>query len=210
VDARALLIVDLDGPILDVAPRYFAAHLEALAASGATPLVADAAAFWQAKRRSEPVARDASAASPTSASITYAAAFKERVERDDLLTLDRLQPGALVALARLSGRHPLAVLSLRTNVAGARATVWRLGIDELAEVTFVPHNPDGKVAQARALVAARATPGVLAVIGDTEADAAVAEALGAPFWAVSCGIREPARLHGFGAARLEESLEAYV
>jgi phosphoglycolate phosphatase-like HAD superfamily hydrolase len=206
VDARALLIVDLDGPILDVAPRYFAAHLEALAASGATPLVGDAAAFWQAKRRSEAVARDASGTSAT----TYAAAFKERVERDDLLALDRLQPGALSALGRLSGRHPLAILSLRTNLAGARATVWRLGIDELAAVTFVPHNPEGKVPAARALVAARGTPGVLAVIGDTEADAAVAAALGAPFWGVSCGIREAARLQGFGAARVEASLEAYV
>jgi phosphoglycolate phosphatase-like HAD superfamily hydrolase len=208
VDARALLIVDLDGPILDVAPRYFAAHLEALAASGATPLCTDVAAFWQAKRRSAPVARDPSVT--PAPPVTYAAAFKSLVERDDLLVLDRLQPGALVALARLSGRHPLAILSMRTNLAGARATVWRLGIDELAEVTFVPHNPEGKVARARELVAARGTPGVLAVIGDTEADAAVAAALGAPFWAVSCGIREAARLHGFGAARVEEDLEAYV
>jgi phosphoglycolate phosphatase-like HAD superfamily hydrolase len=48
------------------------------------------------------------------------------------------------------------------------------------------------------------------VIGDSEADAAVAEALGASFWAVSCGIRAPERLHELGAARVEASLEAYA
>jgi phosphoglycolate phosphatase-like HAD superfamily hydrolase len=71
----------------------------------------------------------------------------------------------------------------------------------------VRHNPGGKVAQARALAAGRA---VLAVIGDTEADAAVADALGAPFWAVTCGIRTPERLQGFGAARIEAELGAFA
>jgi phosphoglycolate phosphatase-like HAD superfamily hydrolase len=184
-----------------VAPRYFAAHEEALAATGATSRVDDAASFWEAKRRSLPVAQGAEAA--------YAASFKERIERDDLLRLDRLQPGALAALERLAARHGVHVLSLRSNAAGARATVERLGVAAVAPVTFVAHGPAGKVDEARARFGGGAAP-VVAVIGDTEADAAVAEALAAPFWAVSCGIRTAERLRDFGAARVEGSLEAYA
>jgi phosphoglycolate phosphatase-like HAD superfamily hydrolase len=205
VDRRPLLIVDLDGPILDVAPRYFAAHEEALAVTpGATSLCADVASFWEAKRRSQPVAEG-----EAGAEAACAAAFKERIERDDLLRLDRLQPGALAALERLAARHTLHVLSLRTNVAGARATVERLGVTALAPVIFVPHGPMGKVEEARQRFGAVAAD-ILAVIGDTEADAAVAEALAVPFWAVSGGIRTAERLRGFGAVRVEASLEAYA
>lgn len=200
MDASALLIVDLDGPLLDVAPRYWAAHLEALAATGAAPLVADEVAFWTAKRRSAPVAGPGEA---------YLAAFKAVIERDDLLQLDRVQPGALAALAALAARGPTVVLSMRSNVAGARRTVERLGIAALAPVHFVVHHHEGKVPRARELAAA-AGGAVAAVIGDTEADAAVATALAVPFWAVSCGIREEARLRGLGAARVEASLAAYA
>lgn len=191
MDARPLLIIDLDGPVLEVAPRYWAAHEIALARSGARGLVGDVAALWAAKRTGAPVADPERGA--------YLDAFRAVVERDDLLLLDRLQPGALEALARLATRFDVHILSLRTNAAGARARCSSLGITTVAPVTFVAHNPEGKVPAARALASGST---VVAVVGDTEADAAVARALGAPFWGVTCGIRTEERLRAEGAERV--------
>jgi phosphoglycolate phosphatase-like HAD superfamily hydrolase len=187
----ALVIVDLDGPILDVAPRYFAAHCLALAETGAESPQRALESYWLAKQRGETVCDDPA----------YAAAFKRIIERDDLLEMDRLQPGALEALASLPHK---TVLSLRTNVVGARRAVLRLGVTAVAQVDFVPHNPEGKVPFARGLGDIRA------VIGDTEADADVARALGVPFLGVSCGIREEGRLRREGAVHVADDLAGAV
>lgn len=195
------MIIDLDGPILNVVPRYWAAHEEALVATGAKPLVANVHEFWSAKRRAEPVVAPEHA-------TAYTSLLQAIIERDDLLRLDRLQPASLVALGVLAARSPTVVLSLRTNQPGALAAVERLGITAVVPVFFVAHGSDGKVARARALAAAHCG-GVLAVIGDSEADAAAARALGAPFWAVTCGIREEARLRAEGAVRVAASLTDY-
>ena len=200
---RPLAIVDLDGPLLDVAARYFAAHRRALATTGAQGRHADSGAFWAAKRARAPAADLLLAGDPG----TYAAAFRDRVEDDDLLALDALHPGALAALQRLAAAVDVHVLSLRTRGDAARRSVARLGVESIAPVTFVVHGPDGKVPAARALGRGR---DVVAVIGDTEADAAVARALGASFVGVACGIRTAEALLAEGASFVGAGLDAAV
>ena len=194
-----MLIVDLDGPILDVARRYFAAHLRAAATICGESACRDFDTFWAAKRVS---------ASPRQLLLSgdaneYAIQFKQIVEADDLMELDRLQTGALKALARLGATYQTVVLSQRCNQVGARATVIRLGITAVAPVHFVAHGPEGKVPRARDLAVGR---NVVGVIGDTEADATVAIALKTPFYGVTCGIRDEARLRREGATAVFDSL----
>lgn len=183
-----LVIVDLDGPIVDVSRRCFAAHTRALEAAGTTGLCPTAAELWAAKRRR---ARPAELVADPSRAAAYAETFRALQEDDALLLLDTPQPGALDALARLSAARVTFILSLRSNVSSARKQVDRLGIAALCPVHFVIHTLAGKGARARQLVAGRH---VSAVIGDTEADAAVARVVSAPFVAVASGIRDPERL----------------
>lgn len=200
----ALAIVDLDGPILDVSPRYFAAHARALEIASTTSSHQTLESFWAARRRKLPPARMVADAARANA---YAEAFRKVLEDDALLGLDELQPRALDALARLTRVRETMVLSLRSNVAGARAQVARLGLDAFCPIHFVIHTPTGKGARARQLVSGRK---VSAVVGDTEADAAVARVVGAPFVAVSAGIRDEAALAEETPAAIVDDLAAAV
>lgn len=200
----ALAIVDLDGPILDVAPRFFAAHVRALELSAALGLHGTQEAFWAARRRR---VRPAQMVTDPSRANAYAAAFRKVLEDDALLGLDRVHPRALDALARLARSRETLVLTLRSNVAGARAQVARLGLDALCPIHFVIHTPTGKGARARQLTSGRK---VSAVIGDTEADAAVARVVGAPFVAVSAGIRDQVALAEETPAAIVDDLAAAV
>ena len=199
-----LAIVDLDGPILDVAPRYFAAHTRALALAAAVGVHPTLETFWAARRRRLPPAQMVADAARANA---YAEALRKVLEDDALLELDRLHPRAYDSLARLSRARDTIVLSLRSNVAGARAQVARLGLDALCPFHFVIHTPAGKGARARQIVSGRL---VSAVIGDTEADAAVARVVHAPFVAVSVGIRDPSALAEEAPAAIVDDLAAAV
>ena len=201
---RPLLIVDLDGPILDVRARYFAAHHRAVGAVGAVGAMhAHADVFWAAKRARIAVDRFLSAGDP----CAYADAFRACIEDDDLLALDTLEPEALGALARCAGVVDVHVLSLRTRHEGARRAVVRLGVASVVPVTFVAHGPEGKVPAARALATGRT---LVAVVGDTEADAAIARALAVPFVGVACGIRTRQALFAEGASFVGAGLCAAI
>ncbi|GAC1575472.1 MAG: hypothetical protein NVS3B20_07160 [Polyangiales bacterium] len=202
---RKLVIVDLDGPILDVSRRYFEAHQRALTALSIMGSHADAAAFWQAKRDRTPIEQllpSVEAQTPSTIE-RYGVLFKQCIESDDLLTLDAVQPFALDALARLATNFDVVILSLRSNREGATRCVDSLGISALASVDFVAHSASGKVPRARALSAGRV---VVSVVGDTEADAAAAKAIGALFVGMSCGIRSKKDLEREGASVVVDSL----
>src|SRR5262245_16809006 len=142
MDQRRILIVDLDGPVLDVSERYYRSHLLALRSVGATSPVTSSAELWRAKREGMPFE---ALVDDTSMADAYASAFLAHIERHDLMRFDRLQRGALAALEVLLLRFDVRILSLRTNAEGATETVRRLGISALVPVTFIPHNPGGKV-----------------------------------------------------------------
>jgi phosphoglycolate phosphatase-like HAD superfamily hydrolase len=204
VSLPTLAIVDLDGPILDVAPRYFAAHQRALALAATAGVHTTLPAFWAARRRRLPPAQMVGDVMRANA---YAEAFRKVLEDDALLGLDQLHPQALESLTRLTRTRETLVLTLRSNVAGARAQVARLGLDALCPIHFVIHTLAGKGARARQLASGRK---VSAVVGDTEADAAVARVVGAPFVAVAAGIRDQEALAEETPAAIVDDLAAAV
>lgn len=203
-DRRALLVLDLDGPILDVSARYYAAHLDALAAVDDPGLPLDAQELWRLKRRRGEI-RELLADGDKDAE--YLDFFRAAVERDELLVLDRLQPGALDAVVALAEIFEVRVLSLRTNQAGARACVERLGVSGLVPVEFIPHGSEGKATRVAQIAGSFAD---VIVVGDTEADAAAAQRIAAPFIGVRCGIREDRLLYAAGAAAVVADLQALV
>lgn len=201
---RGLVIVDLDGPLVDVSRRYFAAHRRAVEAVGTTSIPQTAEELWAAKRLRRPPAQ---LLGDPSRAVAYAEAYRAIVEEDALLLLDTPRKGATEALTRLVAAREALILTLRSNVTAARQQVERFGIAALCPVHFVIHTLAGKGARARQLVAGRR---VGAVIGDSEADAAVARVVGAPFVAIGSGVRAPDLLRDENPAVIVDDLAAAV
>jgi phosphoglycolate phosphatase-like HAD superfamily hydrolase len=201
---RGLVIVDLDGPIVDVSRRCFAAHERAVEAAGTSSVPKTCEEFWAQKRLRRPPAQ---LIADRTRAAAYAEHYRALVESDALLQLDQPREGAAEALGRLVAAREAFILTLRSNVAGARQQVERFGIAALCPVHFVIHTLAGKGARARQLVAGRK---VSAVIGDSEADAAVARVVAAPFVAIGTGVRAPELLQEEHPAVIVDDLRAAV
>lgn len=206
--SRRVVLVDLDGPVLDVRQRYFAAYREAC--EGMPVRLADSASFWSAKRRrmanadllqlppGEPLLRE------------YEQRWRRCIERDDLLELDCLQPRARESLHRLRLIPRRVLVTMRTNDPGVRATLRRLEVLEcFTDVAVVPHAAGSKL-QAFRQYGSTEAPQQTVVIGDSEVDVEPARSLGFHTLAVACGIRTPELLESAGAHTIVPDLAAAV
>lgn len=182
---RRTLAFDLDGTLVDCRARQL--HL----AETLVPAL-DGDAFWTLKRdgRTTRAALEALGHDPVAA-----VAWGARIEDDLWLRRDAILPGAreAIALTRRAGLRVL-VVTARRRPGGARAVLVRVGlikaIDDLRCV-----DPTDAADQKAAVL--RET-GAVGLVGDTESDAAAADAAGVPFAAVGCGQRSPAFLGARG------------
>jgi phosphoglycolate phosphatase-like HAD superfamily hydrolase len=199
-----LVLIDLDGPVLDVRERYFACHR--CATHGLKAPALDRDAYWEAKRRRVPVAELLGVPEASEEAERYRERWLAAIESDELLRLDTVQPGAREALVRLAAVPARVVVSLRTNAAGAHATLERLDLaGRFTGIELVPHAAGSKEPVFRAH-AAGVDPREVAVVGDTEHDVLPARALGLRAIAVGCGIRTPAYLASLGASAVVATL----
>lgn len=216
------LLLDLDGPLLDVRARYVAVHeqLVTTLGLGGSP----AAAYWEAKRERTPLATLLRVAPDDPRLAAYREGWSRTIESDAMLALDTVQPDALRTLAALPRTVRRTLVSMRTNVAGAAATLDRVGLrTHLDDVIWVPHADGDKIAAYRRALAGHVPPAAppaagtarsarigatTAAIGDTEVDCDAARATGVRFVGVSCGIRTAARLRAAGATEVVGDLAA--
>jgi phosphoglycolate phosphatase-like HAD superfamily hydrolase len=205
---QVLLVLDLDGPILDVRTRYQAAHERALAeAFGAAPRLSWED-FWYCKRerrsletllRMEGVEVDARVE-------RYKRSWLAWIEADELLALDKIQPDAREAVMALHRSVGRALVSMRSRPEGAAQTLARLNVRDLFDsVIFVSHAIKSKAPAFRTLLGDR-QPCRAAAVGDTEVDYQAAEDVGISFVGVSCGIRSEAQLREAGASVIARDL----
>jgi phosphoglycolate phosphatase len=191
--ARAIFL-DLDGPLLDVAPRYHRLHRDLVLHCGGTPL--EAAKYWQLKREQVPE-EDISilAGISPSAATGVATARLRRIERQRYLRFDRLWPWTSQMLEALAQLAPLFLVSARHHPERLHRQLEELGLAwHFAAVVAGPG--DGTLeAKARLLREAGLSwaPGS-ALVGDTEVDVASGQALGLTTIALSCGLRSAGRL----------------
>jgi len=177
------VIVDLDGTLLDTRARHHAAYADTVHALGGEPL--PLARVWRAKRRG--VAWDR-LLEPNVDPDRFLDLWRGRIEADDMLALDRLQPGAMAALQLLArrGRRAVLVTARRRRDALAR----QLQGLSLAAAFDAVIATGGGPKHAPITDPER----VCRWIGDTEEDIAAARALGVPVTAVTNGIRCASRL----------------
>jgi phosphoglycolate phosphatase-like HAD superfamily hydrolase len=180
---------DLDGTLVDAAPRQIAAAQAASRSVAGFEL--DGAHFWELKRQgltTLDALRRIGFEEPLASSV--AAEWRHHVEDPMWLDLDRPLPGALSVVERvLSARRPVLVLTARTSPTGAAHVLDSIGLAGRVELRVV--SPSATVQQKEAALVDSAA---LGYIGDAETDAAAASGAAVPFVAVSTGQRSAAFL----------------
>lgn len=201
------VLLDLDGPILDVQDRYFAAHCDAIKRlSGVRQLSREQ--YWKCKR-TRCSARVILGPDPSEEQLQdYLAAWTARIEDDRLLDLDRLQPDALLALERLRVIPRLVLVTMRSNASGVKRTLARLGlVRRVDHIEIVAHTKGTKV-DAFARLGTAHSPASTVVVGDTEVDIEAAHALKFRVVATTNGIRDREELERLSPWWIVDSLEA--
>ena len=206
---RRFLFLDLDGTLLDVAPRYQRLHGDLVAAAGGQPL--PAAEYWDLKRRRTPEREILARTGISAETATEVAAHRDLLIEDEAyLRLDRPWPwtaGVLAELARMAPAAPLALITLRHHRDRALAQLAALGLDRHFVHVLVGRS-DG-TAEAKAVLAAEIDPDPRSVlVGDTEVDVASGKALGLLTVAVTCGLRDAGHLAAAGPDLLLDDLRS--
>ncbi|MDQ2960483.1 MAG: HAD hydrolase-like protein [Candidatus Dormibacteraeota bacterium] len=175
------LVLDLDGTIVDIRPRHYAAHLLVTRDLGLQPI--GPAAYWRIKRAGLDVASRYGGRGRE-----YRESFLDWIEAVELLDLDRPFSRAREWLTDLQSRgFGVVIATGRRNRARTRTQLEGLAIPHDLLVT-VPNS-----SRSAAVLSAIDSP-VLAWIGDTEIDIEAGRDLGVLTVAVTSGIRSPSLL----------------
>ncbi len=186
---KPLVFLDLDGPLVDVRPRYMAIHRDLVTGAGATPLSEEE--YWALKRARVPEPRILQRCGVAEgASEDLARRRLARVESADLLELDRPWPWAATVIEQLA---PLTTLVLVTQRAGGeRLTdqLDRLGFEGAFADVLAGRGGRASTAKVeRIQQSGWLDRSATALVGDTEVDVDSAHALGlAALW-TRTGIR---------------------
>lgn len=178
----ATLALDLDGTLLSCEPRH-CALMRAVCVGDALP-ASSWPHFWAAKREG---ANNVAALRQLghTAPEARAAAWAREIEHWPWLGFDRLLPGVAEWLA--TAGHRVVVLTARRERFFLLQQLDRLGLSrQIDELIVVPPT---EAAERKAEALRKLKP--LTFIGDTESDAAAADAAGQRFLALSCGMRSP-------------------
>ncbi len=187
-----MLFFDLDGPLLDVSPRYVALHRALLADAGVSPMPGPL--YWQRKRAVCPE-EVILAELGVREGAAYLRQRLERIETAEYLAFDRPWPWTHAVLARLSLRAPLVLVTARACRPLLLEQLDRLGLASyFQEILSEPAGrrvDEQKAALIRdCLDRHRRGPAGCWMVGDTEADVGAGRLAGVRTVAVLCGIRD--------------------
>lgn len=185
---RAPLYLDLDGTILDVWRRHYAAYFGIVQALGEAPIGFGDYRAW--KRSGRRVQEHPSARGMIR--TEFARRWLEIIEAPALLELDIVQPEAVESLEKLrSDGYPLRLMTLRRNREGLLLQLERLGIRCYFSDVVSPGGVGPAATDKTALVQdLLARDGRAIVVGDTEADVTTARVLGLICVCVTGGLRD--------------------
>jgi phosphoglycolate phosphatase-like HAD superfamily hydrolase len=188
----ATIYFDLDGTLIDVRRRHYAAYANTLGELELTPLLE--AEYWCARRHGASSAQLLGQADDGTRA-GFLEGWLARVERPDYLRIDTLMPGAAYALDELDGRYDLVLVTLRRDARALAQQIERLGLgDRFAAVLCRAdaRGADSKIGLLRSYGAAIERDDV--IVGDSEADIEAARTLGLRSVCVTNGVRDDAYL----------------
>lgn len=183
-----VLLVDVDGPILNTVNRHYYVYAKLLQKLGAQPI--PKASYWEKKRERISDFMMSGVTITERAKRKYQEDKKSMIERPSVLKLDRLQYGTLETLRRLAQQYRIIFITLRQNEENVRRELERLGVLRYAECLHVATDQKhGARAKMNAVKRCNHSSRNAILIGDTEIDHQTAKLLRIPFVAVTNGIR---------------------
>lgn len=192
-----ILFFDLDGPLLDVSPRYIALHRDLADECGFVPMESDR--YWDAKRARWSEEEILAAIGASQAHPRYAAARLERIETPRYLQHDRRWPWAIECLAQL-GRHAgLVMVTARARRDRLLEQLDALDLRRHFDAILSEAGGDRVDLQKSALIRDYLARRGLAneghwMVGDTEADVSAGKHASLRTIAVLSGIRDETHL----------------
>lgn len=198
-------LIELDGPVLDIAPVMYAAHRIATAEVGWSTL--DQATFWRLTRTGGSEANLLPGARPAKTSA-YAARFAEVVEQDEVIATATAQPGVADDLRGLASLGPLVGLTLGSNLEARRQVLHRTGLKHSWQRIEVL-SADPRRRPAELLVLAESDPSAI-VLSASDALLRSGDAAGVFGVGLSCGSCTAARLHRAGARLVFQGLTQFL
>jgi phosphoglycolate phosphatase len=185
------LFFDLDGPLVDVAPRYVALHRDLLKAAGHRGMSADR--YWERKRARIPEEEILRELGVAGTATDYLRLRLECVEAPEYLALDRPWPWTHNVFSKLASRLPLVLVTVRSSQLDLLEQLDRMElIAFFHEVLSEPARRGVDKQKARMISAYLKRNGLPAqgwLIGDTEADISAGRMVGLRTVAVQSGIR---------------------
>lgn len=196
-------IVEYEGVVIDVLPRYWAAHREGMKAvkfEGPTQ-----AEFWRLWRIGSPDSTFLPIGKPHHVA-EYTRIRNERINATDLMALDVAQPGASENLRVLKQLGACHLATLCDNRAGINATLDRLDLwIHFDKKMVLPKDSDRRVTTLREMMGEHAC--TLVVAGSVPFAYAANEA-GARVVGMKTGLAYPKNLRQVGVDVFFDSLDA--
>lgn len=213
-----MLFLDLDGTMLHVEKRHYAAYTGVLEMPDMRGVPIPAREYWGLRKEGKPwdvILKRSRLFAPKYP--RFQERFEERLEAPELLSLDELKEGTHTFLGKLYTKTPIVLVTQRRDAEALESQLVELGIRKyLVEVlSGAPKrqrrpNPDLRWRHKAALVRARykLLPTEALFVGDTETDVRAARSLGFEVWLVEGGHRTKALQIKADPDRIEANLPA--
>jgi len=204
------LVFDLDGTLLNVKPKYYAAYCAFLARCDAEPLQIET--FWEMKRAGisyQEILQAGKLAGCDGARLSLF--IKEIIETESFLRLDEPFDDSKGVLDALSRKHQCCLVSMRRNEMTFQRQIGWLGIGQyftkvLSACSFEDQS-NRLTAKALALKSGQIGSPLL-MIGDSRMDMLTGKQLRARTCAVSTGLCNHERLESYEPDFVIDSLSA--
>lgn len=183
------IFFDLDGPIIDVAPKFYYLYTEMFSAGGHPVLSINE--YWNLKRNKVPEPQIAARTAPQGFIDGYVPERIRVIEDIKYLEHDCLIDGARDVLDSLHGRYQLILVTLRNRRENLMWELKHLDLIKYFDHILTKEDNHGdfkiKVELITGYLQGKKPAGI--IIGDTESDIKAGKTLGLKTVAVCCGIR---------------------
>ncbi|MCH7579277.1 MAG: HAD family hydrolase [Chloroflexi bacterium] len=190
----SILYFDLDGTLVDVRKRHYAAYADTMRELGLTPLPEQT--YWDARRDGASNA-DLMGNVDAECQSRFAEKWLERVESPSYVRLDTLIPGARATLAALRESYELVLVTMRQDRASLLEQLDELSLRKFFSAVYSRDGSDEPQSKSKLIrLFGNSVRDGATVIGDSEADVEAARDLGIESVCVTSGVRSRRYLDG--------------
>jgi len=195
---KPFFFFDLDGPILDVSEKYYRVYADLMAEKGFDYLDKDQ--YWNRKREKAPEMETLSLSQAQDYYSEYNLKRLQRIELDEYMKYDELQPGAIEALEVLESDYQMVLVTMRSSKIQLIKQLRSFGIcEKFDEILCTGQQSPHQRWRAKYQIILdhwpKANFETSYFIGDTETDIFAAKELGCTSIAVLNGLSDSDHIH---------------